>query len=259
MAREDWPEAARLAREAEATRPGAAWLRDERTELAVRTGDWSQALAIAGPAAPKAAFAVAAAEAAPNADAGTRLARQTWKDNPRFVPAALAYARRLRDSGREDRAQEVLRQGWKQAPHPELADMAMAGGDNDAARLRVANSLAAMAPADPESNLLLARAHLEAGLTVEARRYAEQAQQAGLRQKRLYLLLADLEAVEHGDSELGRVAQHDALRHAAVAEPDPTWHCEVCGVAQETWLPVCPACHAAGRISWRGPDRLALA
>src|SRR5699024_6142880 len=44
MARQDWAEAASLARQAEAAHPGAAWLREERAQLAIRTGNWAEAL-----------------------------------------------------------------------------------------------------------------------------------------------------------------------------------------------------------------------
>ena len=52
--REDWVEAAALARRGEAVQPGAAWLRRERARLAVRAGHWSDALALADADAPKA-------------------------------------------------------------------------------------------------------------------------------------------------------------------------------------------------------------
>src|SRR5262245_2639421 len=61
--REDWTGAAALAQQAEAVQPGAAWLRRERARLAVRAGQWSDALALADADAPKAALATAAAEA----------------------------------------------------------------------------------------------------------------------------------------------------------------------------------------------------
>jgi len=79
-----------------------------------------------------------------------------------------------------------------------------------------------------------------------------------MNQKRLWLLIADLEAAEHGDTEVGRAAQRDALRHAATAAPDPVWRCDACGAVHAQWLPFCPACHTPGRISWGEPARLAL-
>ncbi len=59
--------------------PGAIWLRHERARLAVRAGDWSEALALADADAPKAALAAAAAEAEPDPARALRLARQAWR------------------------------------------------------------------------------------------------------------------------------------------------------------------------------------
>jgi HemY protein len=87
-------------------------------------------------------------------------------------------------------------------------------------------------------------------LTGEARRHAEAARDAGLNQRRLWLLLADIEEADHGDSEAGRLAQRDALRRAASADPDPTWRCTVCHTQQPVWHPACPACATAGGLRW---------
>ena len=69
IADEKWEEADSLARRAEAAYPGAQWLKDERRSLALRTGKWEDALRLSGPDS-RAALAVAAAGAAPNAEAG---------------------------------------------------------------------------------------------------------------------------------------------------------------------------------------------
>jgi HemY protein len=258
LAREDWSAATALARQAEAVNPGGAWLRDERTQLAVRTGDWRQALALASPEAPLAAYATAAADAETDADEGTRLARQAYKEHPGFVPAALAYARRLRAAGREAKALDVIRSAWAAAPHPDLAAFVLAPITDKLARVKEAGRLVQANPQHAESRLLLARLSLEAGLTGEARRLLDLARAAGLRQKRLWILLADLEAEERGDTEAGRLAQRDALRQAATAEADPAWRCATCGSEHAAWLPVCPACHTPGRIGWDVVPRLAL-
>jgi HemY protein len=80
--RGDWAAAMALARQAEAVQPGAVWLRRERARLAVRAGEWSDALALADADAPKAALATAAALASTDAAQGLRLARQAWQDDP---------------------------------------------------------------------------------------------------------------------------------------------------------------------------------
>jgi HemY protein len=257
MNREAWDEAALIAKRAEEVHPGGNWLREERAELAVRTGNWAQALLLASPDAPRAAYAAAAAAADPDADEGMRLARQTWRENTGFVPAALAYARRLRAAGREPKALEVIRQTWKLSPQPELAEFSLEPIQDSSARLREAVRISGSTAQHPESCLLMAREYLAAGKLADARQNAEAARRAGMNQRRLWLLLADIEAAEHGDTEAGRAAQRDALRHAAAAEPDPQWLCDACGTAHAHWLPSCPICHTPGRIRW-GQPRLAL-
>ena len=255
--REAWEEAAAIAQRAEMVHPGGAWLREERVRLAVRTGNWTQALQLAPPDAQHSTFATAAAESMTDPAAALRLAKRTWQDSPGFAPAALAYARRLRAAGRDAKALEVIRQAWRDGPQPDLAAFALEPIADPMARVREAGRIAAAQPAHAESHLLLARESLAAGLTGEARRHLEAARAAGLNQRRLWLLQADLEAAEGGDSEAGQQAQHAALRHAAAAEPDPAWRCEACGAEHAHWLPLCPTCHTAGRVRW-GTPRLAL-
>jgi len=250
--REDWIEAARLARQAEAAHPGAVWLREERARLAVRTASWTEALAMADADTPKAALATAAANAEVEPGRALRLAKRAWKEDPSLVPAALAYARRMRALGREKRAQAVISRSWAVAPHPDLADFALAPVADKLARVQAAQALTKSNPTHPETHLLLARTALEAGLLGEARRHAEAARDGGLNQRRLWLLLARLEEEEHGDTEAGRLAQREALRRAATADADPAWHCGSCHAPQTVWHPACPLCGAAGSLRW-GP------
>ena len=258
MAREEWENAAGIARRAEAAHPGGAWLRAEREQLAVRIGDWQEALALAGPDAPVGDFAAAASVAEADPVAATRLARRAWKANPGLTPAALAYARQLRKAGRESRAKDVVKQAWTAFPHPDLAEFILETVTNRLERVKVAQRLAERNRSHVESHFLLARESLAAGLTGEARRHAEDARRAGLMQKRLWLLLADIEVEDRGETEVGQMAQRDALRKAASAEPDSAWRCESCGSVQAGWLPACPACHVAGRVRWGGATRLVL-
>lgn len=241
--REDWAEAAALARQAEAVQPGAAWLRRERARLAVRAGDWSDALALADADAPKAALAAAAADAEPDANRALRLAKSAWEEDPSLPAAALAYARRLRAAGRESRALAVIRHSWTLAPQPDLAAFALEPIAEPLARMQAAQKLTEANPEHAESRLLLARAALEAGLIGEARRHAEAARATGLNQRRLWLLLAEIDEADGGDLR-------DALRHAATAEPDPQWRCTACHTAHTAWHPSCPDCFTVGSLRW---------
>ena len=143
-------------------------------------------------------------------------------------------------------------------PHPDLAAFALAGLTEPLERVKAAERLASKQPGHPESQFLLAQENLGAGLIGAARSHAEAARRAGLTQRRLWLLLADIEAQEHGETEEGRLAQRDALRQAATADADPTWRCQTCGSVYANWQPACPACHTAVHIGWGGPTRLVL-
>jgi HemY protein len=121
VAHEDWTAARDLARQAEGSHPSTAWLREDRIMLAVRTGDWARAEALAEPGAPRIAYATAAIAAETDPAQALKKARRVWSASPGFAPAALAYARRLREGGREARALDVVRDAWKAGPHPDLA------------------------------------------------------------------------------------------------------------------------------------------
>jgi HemY protein len=250
LTRQDWTEAAALARQAEVAHPGAEWLRHQRAGLAIRAGHWTEALDLADNDTARAALAAAAADAAQNPVDAAKLARQAWKADASLAPAALAYATRLRADGREARAQAVIRHSWALAPHPDLAAFALAPVTDRLARAQAAQRLAEANPEHPESRLLLARTALEAGLIGEARHQATLARGTGLNQRRLWLLLAEIEEAEHGATESGRLAQRDALRQAATADADPEWRCAECHTSHAAWYPACTSCGAAGSLRW---------
>ncbi len=244
----DYPRAMMLAREAEAAHPGAAWIRGERTQLALRTGAWSEALQLTKEDGPKAGFGAAAAEAESDPSQAHKLAKAAWKRDPALPPAAIAYARRLREGGREKAALDVLRKSWAANPNPDLAEFALVPAPDRTAQLKTGTDLVRGAPDHAESHLLLARLSLAAGLKAEAARHVELARAGGLDQRRVHLLLADI-----AEAESEHDKQRDHLRNAAMASPDPTWRCEACGTNLGVWHPACPVCHTAGRVSWSMP------
>ena len=255
IAQQKWSDAAALARQAEAAHPGAAWLRHERAQLAIRAGDWVEALSLAGSSgaagtSPVAALATGAALAEANPDRAERLARQALKADPSFTPAVLARAEQLRARGREKNALAVLADGWKRAPHPEIAAFALAPVTDKLARANAAQQLTAGLPDHPETRLLLARTALDAGVVGEARRHLEAVKNSGLNQRRAWLMQAELEEEDRGDTEAGRLAQRDALRRAAAADPDPEWRCAVCHTPQAQWRAACPVCLTPGSLRW---------
>jgi HemY protein len=251
-AREDWAAADELARQAEAVRPGARWLQEERRVLALRTGNWADALRLSGPNL-RAPLAVAAASAEQDPAAALRYAKQAWTANPSLAPAAIAYASRLRAAGKDSKANDVLRRSWATQPHPDVAMEYMADLVDKQDRLKAANGLAQQNASHPESYLLQARAALDAGMTKKALRHIQTVRDAGLNQRRVWVLLADIADQEGHASEA-----QDALRHVATADPDPFWRCAACGTAHGRWQPVCDACNTPGEIAWVHPSQGAV-
>ena len=245
ISQNDLVRAADLAKQAEAAHPGAAWLRGERTQLALRTGAWAEALQLTKEDAPKAGLGAAAAEAEADPAMAHKLAKAAFRRDPALAPAAIAYARRLREGSREKAVQEVLRKSWALAPNPLLADFALYPAPDKRARLQTGTDLVKGAQDHPESRFLLSRLSLESGLTGEAHRHLEGARAGGLDQRRVHLLLADI-----AEAEGNEPAQRDALRAAAMAPADPAWRCGNCSSTLQAWSPACPVCHTVGRVAW---------
>jgi len=256
IAREDWPTAQRLAREAEAAQPGAAWLRQERETLALRTRDWREALALAAPGQAQAPLALAAAMQEPDETRATELERQAFQTDPGFAPAALAHARRLREAGSPRRARAVLEEAWKARPHPDISAAYLTGEGDALQRVRAAEQLVAANPKHPESQLLIGRLAAEAALTGRARQELEALTASGNADRRAWLALSDLEEAEGGDTPESRAAGARWLRLAATAPPEPRWRCSACGNDQAAWESVCPNCGSVGTVAWTSPQQL---
>lgn len=257
MEREDWDEALRIAREAESVNPGAAWLREERAQLALRTRDWREALALAPAGTSRAPLALAAAEQETNAAGAMALEKQAFEADPGFTPAALAYARRLRGAGQDRQAKSVLEDAWSRMPHPELAPPYLEGEADPLMRVKAAESLVRRNPSHPESRILLARSAIDAGLTGRARNALDSLMRDGKADRRVYLMLSELEEAEHGNSPEARAAQARWLREAATAPAEPGWRCGHCGTSHDKWKPACQVCDTVGEISWGLPGTAA--
>jgi HemY protein len=254
--RRDWSEALVIAKQAESAHPGTVWLRQQRAELALQTENWAEALELIGTDPRRPAYYIAAADAETDPSRALSFAKQAWKQDPAFPPAVLAYATRLRATGYEKRAQSCVAEAWKRLPHPDLAAFALAPESDKLARARAAKRLADRNPTHAESHLLLARVALDAGLTGEARHQIEIAEANGVNQRGLYLLLAEIEEQDRGDTETGRLAQRDALRRVATAEPDPRWQCSTCHSDHTAWHAKCEMCGGIGTMNWISSSRI---
>ena len=147
----------------------------------------------------------------------------------------------------------VLEQAWVAAPHPDIGAAWIAGTPAPLARVKAVEDLTHRNADHLESRLLMARVALDAGLTGRARAELEALVTTGAADRRVYLMLAELEEAEHGDTADARAAQARWLRGAANAPGAPVWRCGACGAEHNAWKAECTSCGEVGRIAWSAP------
>jgi len=232
------------ARNAEDAYPGAAWLKTQRFNIAIKKQDFSAALGHTANQAEIAALATGAAQSAADARQALGFAKKALKADPALAPAITTYAAVLRKLSRNRAARKILLNGWKTAPHPIIATAYLAHVSAPIERVQAASELAKARPGHAESELLLAQTSLEAKLTGEAKRHAGAAIAAGLTDRRPLAVLAALD----------EPAAKAALAHAF----QPVWACAACYTEHEDWHPACPNCGKPGTLSWKTGQAKAL-
>src|SRR5258705_1636600 len=179
--------------------------------------------------------------------AASALAQEAAKLCPGLVPAAALAGRLLAEAGEQRKAARILEAGWRESPHPDIANAyadLLAGASARDRLLRV-RLLARLAASDPEGALALANAALEAHEFAEAR--ASLAPLLATPTRRVATLMARIETAEHGDTGLAR----EWMARAVHAAHDPVWTAD--GVIAETWMPVSPVTGRLDAFQWRVP------
>lgn len=230
----DHEAAVQHAQNAEDAYPGAAWTRAQRLELAVKARNYSAALGLTRAPREVAALATAAAQNVTVPREALRYAQMATKAVPNFPPAGAVTAKNLRALGKIRAARKALLAGWKQSPHPLLAEAWFVPDATKLARAQAAVELAAANPGHFESELVLAQTAQEAGLMAEAKRHAQMALTAGPDDGRAQGILDSLEGKPRPPSRTA-------------------WICASCQNAAPDWAPVCPACGKLATLNWRTP------
>lgn len=172
---------------------------------------------------------------------------------PTLIPAAVMAAKQHFAVNDLKRGSRLVEAAWKHATHPDLAEAYMHArpGDSTGDRLKRAEKLAALAPADAESQLVVARAALQAGDFAKARKAAEAALEVSPRESAC-LLMADIAEAESGDQ--GRVRYW--LSRAVRAPADPAWVAD--GHVSPKWAPFSPVTGRVDAFEWRAPVERAV-
>ena len=261
----DRSSALRFAARATALRPGTRWAVQSRFDLETREGRWEAARETLTQAAkrrlvpPQQArhhrgviFYELSCGALADGDQrrATALAAEARMLTEDLATPAVHHARMLLRERRIGRAAKAVERAWRNAPHPDLAQVygEIHEGAAPLARVKSFERLAAQNPAARESHLALAEAALHARLWGEARRHLTDALETGAT-PRLCRLMARLEEAEH--SNLGPVREW--LDRAVVATPDPRYVCASCSRESLDWRSLCPYCGAFDTLSWCTP------
>ena len=253
-----------FAEEAARTDPALGWAADAVIEFRCRAGDWTGALealqrqidakAISKPVGKRrravllTAQALAIEETQPTR--AEQLASEAAKLAPDLVPAVAITGRLGALDGNVRRAARLIERAYSALPHPELAEAygELRSGDNARERLDRVQKLAKRAPGHAESVLAVARAAIDANDFALAREtlkplLAEPTQ-------RVCLLMAEIEAAEHGDHGKAREWTARAVR----ARRDPAWVAD--GYVSERWLPISPLSGRLDAFVWAVPQEV---
>jgi HemY protein len=256
------PAAARgFAEDAARTSPSLAWAGQATLEFRCQDSDWPGALDALernrdGGLIDKDTFrrqraVLLTAQALSLKDQGRaaaiELAQEAARLCPGLVPAAALAGRLLAEAGAQRKAVRILEAGWRESPHPDIANAYadLVPGASARDRLIRIRLLARLAEAHPESVLALANAALEAHEFAEAR--ASLAPLLAAPTRRVATLMARLEAAEHGDTGRSR----EWMARAVHTAHDPAWTAD--GVVADSWMPVSPVTGRLDAFQWRVP------
>jgi HemY protein len=180
-------------------------------------------------------------------DAAKAFALEAVKLVPTLVPAAVLAGRFLAEGGELRKAGRIIDYAWRANPHPDLAETYahLRFGDSARDRLVRVETLAKKAPGNIEAALALARAALDAREFGKAR--AALAPFLIQPTRRVALMMAEIEEVEHGDDGRAR----EWMARAVHAARDPAWTAD--GFVSERWLPVSPVSGRLDAFEWKIP------
>jgi HemY protein len=244
----------------------SAWAAEALIEFQCRAGDWSGALktlektvdarAIDKTIAKRHRAVLLTARALSieekNPTEARELALEAVKLIPDLVPAAALAGRLLGVAGSLRKAAGIIEKAWGAIPHPDLAEVYanLQPGDSAEDRLKRVKKLVRKTKDNFESRLALARSAMDANHFEEAR--AVLIPLLGDPTQRACLLMAEIEASEHGDHGKAREWTVRALR----GKRDPAWIAD--GYVSERWLPASPHTGRLDAFEWLIPPTASL-
>jgi len=250
-----------FAEEAARADPALNWAGEAVIEFRCRAGDWTGALealqrqidarAISKPAGKRRRAVLLTAQALALEDVelvrAGELASEAVKLAPDLIPAIAVAARSEAHAGNLRRASRMIEKTFAKIPHPELAEAygEVRPGENARERLERMKTLAYKAPGHSESLMAMVRAAIDANDFQLARDMIALLLKEPT--QRVCLLMAEIEAAEHGDHGKAREWTGRAMR----ARRDPAWVAD--GYVSERWLPISPLSGKLDAFIWAVP------
>lgn len=181
-------------------------------------------------------------------DAARDLALRANKKAPGLSPAAALAANLSMKNNAPRLAVRVIKEAWRQSPHPDLAAAfaAMAPNENAAERRKRFRDLTGLTPDHTETRMLKAELALADNDLIEARRVIAPLVEDHPTVRALSILAA-IEKAEGADDAVIR----GFLARAATAPRGSQWLCGACGAHHPDWSPVCDNCGAFDALDWR--------
>lgn len=271
MRREDGDEAIALATRALELKPKAAWAANALFDLHSARGHWVEAKKVLENAARRRLLDVGLlrrrrgvllaaeamdADARSDGERALNAALEALEFSPSLIPAAALASRRLAQTGRAWRAQDIIEGAWAQSPHPDLAAVYAAIRPAESVEERAGRlvGLAHLNRDHFESRVLEAEQAVNLSQWREARRVLAPLSR-GPASARVCALMAEIEQGENQDAS----AAHAWLSRAVRAPRDADWRCGNCGWSAPGWHAVCGECGAFDSLSWLVPDVESLA
>ncbi len=255
--------AAKLAEHAFAIRPRDAGVQRTLFDLQVKAGNWEGAKATLGAmaraktlpedVARRRAAVVALEMARDLRAAGEKVAALKAADEavslaPGLAPAAAFAAEAHAEAGDAKKSARILREAWRIAPQPALAEAfaALSPGESPSERRRRFRDLLAANEKSPETALLAA------DLAIADHDWAAARKALGTlpESSPTHRSLAMMAAVEKGEGGAESVVRA-YLARAITAPRGAHWVCDNCAAAPGHWSAVCPSCGSFDALDWR--------
>jgi len=194
------------------------------------------------------------AKSAGDEKAASKAAFAAVRAAPGLAPAAAFAARQHAAAGEASRAARLLKDAWRLAPQPELAQaFAELSPDEDpSARRRRFRDLIGANPDNDESRYLAAELAIADSDWGAARKALGDLPST----KATHRALALMAAIEKGDGASEAVVR-GYLARAVTAPRGAHWVCERCAAAPGAWSATCPNCGGFDTLSWRDSQEAA--